>query len=192
MSELSDLQLIQRITAGDSGAFAALEGRYRQRLTGFLKGRQQLSQEEAEDVTQDVFTTLLTNDYSALRGFEGRSSMYTWLCTIGLRRCYRRQQRQPQVVDAADDSTPEPSADPTDSEVVATQVRQAMTALPEQFRTPLMLHHFGGLEYHEIAELLGVPGNTVATRICRAKRRLREMLSDENGRGRNASAVATN
>lgn len=192
MSELSDLQIIQRITAGDSGAFATFEGRYRQRLTGFLKSRQQLSQEEAEDVTQDVFATLLTNDYSALRGFQGRSSLYTWLCTIGLRRCYRTQQRQPQIVDAADNATPEPFADTTASEVVATQVRQAMKALPEQFRMPLMLHHFGGLEYHEIAELLGVPGNTVATRICRAKRRLREILTEDNGRGRNQGAVATN
>lgn len=182
MIEPTDMQLIERLTAGDSAAFTSLDARYRQRLTGFLRGRQQLTAEEAEDVAQDVFTSLLTNDYAALRNFQGRSSFYTWLCTIGLRRCYRRAQRQPQVVDVADDALPEPAADPTDAGVTATQVRQAMNALPEQFRTALMLHHFGGLEYHEISDLLGVPANTVATRICRAKRRLKELLINGNGK----------
>jgi RNA polymerase sigma-70 factor (ECF subfamily) len=177
MIEPTDLQVIGRLTAGDGAAFEVLDQRYRQRLHAFLRGRQQLTPEEADDVVQDVFSALVANEASALRAFEGRSSFYTYLCAIALRRSYRCHRKQPQVVDVADDQLPEPSADPTDAGLTATQVRQAMTALPEQFRTALMLHHFGGMEYHEIADLLGVPANTVATRICRAKRRLKELLS---------------
>lgn len=177
MIEPTDLQVIGRLSTGDGAAFQILDQRYRQRLQSFLRGRQQLTAEEAEDVVQDVFTALLANDGSALRAFEGRSSFYTYLCTIALRRVYRRHRRQPLVLERDDDTPPEPAADPTDSDLTATQVRQAMAALPDQFRTPLMLHHFGGMEYHEIADLLGIPANTVATRICRAKRRLRELLS---------------
>jgi RNA polymerase sigma-70 factor, ECF subfamily len=177
MIEPTDLQVIGRLTAGDGAAFQILDQRYRQRLSGFVRSRQQLTVDEADDIVQDVFTTLVANDGAALRAFEGRSSLYTYLCAIALRRCYRRFRHQPPVVDAADDATPEPAADPTDAGLTATQVRQAMTSLPEQFRTALMLHHFGGMEYHEIADLLGIPANTVATRICRAKRRLRELLT---------------
>jgi len=94
-----------------------------------------------------------------------------------LRRLYRLRRKHLPAVDPADQPAHEPAADPREADVTAAQVRQAMTALPEQFRTALVLHHFGGLEYHEIAELLGIPANTVATRICRAKRRLKELLT---------------
>lgn len=165
------------MTAGDGAAFEVLDQRYRQRLHAFLRGRQQLTADDADDVVQDVFSALVTNDAAPLRAFEGRSSFYTYLCAIAIRRACRRFRRQPPVVEIADDQRPEPSTDSTDAELTGAQVRQAMSALPEQFRAALMLHHFGGMEYHEIADLLGVPANTVATRICRAKRRLKELLS---------------
>jgi len=182
-----DLQLVRAVAAGDRAAFAQLDGHYRARLTGFLQGRQQLSRDEAEDVVQDVFAALVANDCAALKSFEGRSSFYTYLCAIALRRLYRLRRKeglnagsrsagiQPAV--SIEDSPHEPAEDPREADVTAAQVRRAITALPEQFRTALMLHHFGGMEYHEIAELLGIPANTVATRICRAKRRLKELLT---------------
>ena len=176
MDQPADAQLIERLTAGDQAAFTALHQRYRGRLASFLRGRLQLGPEEAEDIVQDVFTALVANDYAALRRYEGRAAFYTYLCAIALRRAYRQYRRRPQVVDAADDALPEPADDPTDQDVTAADVRRALRALPDQFRVALMLHHFGGMEYHEIATMLGVPANTVATRICRAKRRLRELL----------------
>lgn len=177
MIEPTDLQVIGRLTAGDGTAFELLDQRYRQRLHSFLRGRQQLSADEADDVVQDVFAALVAKDGAALRAFQGRSSFYTYLCAIALRRAYRRQRNQQVLMDDEEVSLPEPGVDTTEAELTAQQVRQAMTALPEQFRTALMLHHFGGMEYHEVAELLGIPANTVATRICRAKRRLRELLA---------------
>jgi RNA polymerase sigma-70 factor, ECF subfamily len=172
----NDLQLIQSVAAGDQSAFGALDQRYRSRLITFLQGRQQLTRDEAEDVVQDVYAALLANDCSALRSFEGRSSFYTYLCAIALRRLYRLRRKQVPVTEQVDDPVHEPGEDLREPEIDAAQVRQAMNALPEQFRTALMLHHFGGLEYHEISALLGIPANTVATRICRAKRRLKELL----------------
>jgi RNA polymerase sigma-70 factor (ECF subfamily) len=178
---VNDLQLIQAVAAGDQGAFGALDQRYRSRLVGFLQGRQQLTRDEAEDVVQDVYAALVAKDCAALRSFQGRSSFYTYLCAIALRRLYRlRRKGGPAATgpDLALDDDPlhEPREDPRDTDIDAAQVRQAMSALPEQFRTCLMLHHFGGLEYHEISSLLGIPANTVATRICRAKRRLKKLL----------------
>lgn len=172
-----DRELISRVVDGHPEALGDLHQRYRQRLAGFLRARLSVGADEAEDVVQDCFAALAANDCAALRRFEGRAAFYTYLCSIALRLAYRRFRRQPQIVEREDGEIPEPASDPTASEITATDVRRALDALPEQFRTALMLHHFGGMEYHEIAKLLGVPTNTVATRICRAKRRLHEILA---------------
>jgi len=176
----SDQQLIQSILAGHHQAFAELTQHYRKRLLSFLTGRHQLPKDEAEDIVQDVFATLVENNYAALRSFAGRSSLYTYLCAIALRRLYRTRRRMLPRAEPVDEyPPPEPAVDPTNKEITAADVRQALQTLPEEFRTALMLYHFGGLEYHEIAALMDIPVNTVATRICRAKRRLKELLALE-------------
>lgn len=177
MSDRSDSQLLAAVQAGDSAAFTVLHERYRSRLATYLRGRMDLTPETAEDVVQETFEALAARDYQALRRFEGKSAFYTYLCAIALRRVYRLHRRQPVIVDPPEEGFPEPAADDTSARLTAHDVRQALEQLPEDFRAALTLHHFGGLEYHEIAQMLGLPINTVATRICRAKKRLRELLS---------------
>jgi RNA polymerase sigma-70 factor (ECF subfamily) len=177
MEERSDTQLVAAVVSGDTTAFTALHERHRQRLQSYLRGRMELPAETAEDVVQDVFEALAANDYRALRHFAGKSAFYTYLCAIAIRRVYRLHRRQPQLADPPEEGFPEPAADDTPSNVTAADVRRAVGELPEEFRAPLMLYHFGGMEYREIADMLQVPMNTVATRICRAKKRLREALS---------------
>lgn len=177
MTERSDHELIAAVLAGEGDAFTALFARHAARLRGYLRGRMNLGPEAAEDVVQDTFEVLAAHDYAALGRFAGRAAFFTYLCAIATRRVYRLHRRQPQIVDTAEEDRPEPAEDPTSCELTASDVRRALEALPEDFRTALTLHHFGGLEYHEIASLLGVPENTIATRICRAKKRLRESLS---------------
>jgi len=177
MNEHSDTQLVAAVVNGDTAAFTALHERYRARLHSYLRGRMELSPEGAEDVAQDTFAALAANDYRALRTFAGKSSFYTYLCAIAIRRVYRLHRRRPLMADPPEEGFPEPAADDTLSQVTATDVRRAVGELPEDFKAPLMLYHFGGMEYHEIAEMLQVPINTVATRICRAKKRLREALT---------------
>jgi RNA polymerase sigma-70 factor (ECF subfamily) len=173
-----DRKLIAQVVAGQPEALGDLHQRYRQQLAGFLRVRLNISSEEAEDIVQDTFASLLANDHAALRRYEGRAAFYTYLCAIALRLAYRRFRRQPMQVELkADREAPELAHDPTASGLTALDVRRALDVLPEQFRTALMLHHFGGMEYHEIAKLLRVPINTISTRIYRAKRRLHEMLS---------------
>ena len=127
MIEPTDLQVIGRLTAGDGAAFEVLDQRYRQRLHAFLRSRHQLTVDQADDVVQDVFGALVANEAAALRAFEGRSSFYTYLCAIAIRRAYRAFRKEPEVVDAADDQLPEPSADPTDAVWPDSDVTQAVT-----------------------------------------------------------------
>ncbi len=172
-----DGELITAALAGDEAAFSALHARHSRRLADYLAGRLSLSREEAEDVVQETWEALINHNYAALRRFEGRSKFYTYLCTIATRRAYQRQRRRPQMVDCDEADRPEPGHNPVESDLTAADVRNALKQVPEEFRTCLMLHHFGGMQYNEIAAMLGIPPNTVATRISRAKKKLAEILS---------------
>jgi RNA polymerase sigma-70 factor (ECF subfamily) len=57
-------------------------------------------------------------------------------------------------------------------------VQQAIRGLPAIYREPLVLRHLEDLSYREIAAVLGIPPDTVETRLVRARRLLREALGD--------------
>ena len=57
----------------------------------------------------------------------------------------------------------------------------ALERMPEKLRTPLLLHHMEGFSLEEIAAATGVPRTTVANRLFRARRALREALKEEEG-----------
>ena len=56
------------------------------------------------------------------------------------------------------------------------EVLQAVTALPEKYRTAVLLYYYQGMTQDEIAQTLGIPVSTVKTRLKRAKDRLRDSL----------------
>ncbi len=56
-------------------------------------------------------------------------------------------------------------------------IKKAMAQLPEQFRTAIVLRELQGMQYEEIAELLGCALGTVKSRIWRARERLQELLT---------------
>ena len=71
---------------------------------------------------------------------------------------------------------------PPDVQVAAREgqalVLEAIASLPELYREPFVLKHTEGMSYRQIGELLGLPTDTVETRLVRARRMLRERLAD--------------
>jgi DNA-directed RNA polymerase specialized sigma24 family protein len=74
---------------------------------------------------------------------------------------------------AAPDQRPHSPSDLLDTE----DVLEAMSKMPARHRTVLMLAHFSGASYRDIAARLGMPPRTVGTRLFRARRRLRGILA---------------
>lgn len=146
------------------------------------------SADEAEDLVQETFLRA----YRAWDQFEQGTRAKSWLFTICrnvfLRRRERAQRHEEIVSEKADRSGSSPvnpvwvSASGSDPEgeffdsIVDDKIIEAIEALPEEYRTAVVLSDVEGLPYAEIAELIDVPVGTVKSRLFRGRRRLQEQL----------------
>jgi len=132
---------------------------------------------EANDLVQDVFERLLRADSAEPRGNE-RAWMFTVLHHLFVDR-YRKRARGPRhsSLDDVDVAAETPVAPPAWVNLGVDQVRVALRSLEPEFAEVYELHALQGLGYGAIAERLGLPANTVGTRIMRARKKLRAILA---------------
>ena len=184
-SEPTDHQLVLRVQKGDKRAFDLLVLKYQYKLQAIV-GRFIRDTDEVADVTQEAFIKA----YRALAKFRGDSQFYTWLYRIAINTAKNHlvsKSRRPantdiDVEDAEqfannekliDDATPENSI-MTDE--LATIIKSALSALPEDLRTALTLREFEGMSYEDIAAIMDCPVGTVRSRIFRAREFLDERV----------------
>jgi RNA polymerase sigma-70 factor (ECF subfamily) len=162
---------------GDAKAFEALYDRrqggiyrYALRMTG--------SQSFAEDVTQEVFLSLLQDhaDYQQSKG-----TVKSYLYGMARHRLLRRLQRERTFVslDTSDDAGAESFVDELGCDYdpfhelargeVVGLVRQAVLSLPEHFREVIVLCYLQELSYADAAEIISCPIGTVRSRLARAR-----------------------
>lgn len=185
----SDLDLAARVIRRDEGAVRLVTQRNNQRLFraawSILKDR-----DDAEDAVQGAYL----RGFRAIAGFEGKSSLSTWLTRIvineALGRLRARKRRAHAVLDSVlflDDyrekmmrgssqSSPEESVG---RDQVRGLLEQAIGALPAAYRTVFILRDVEGLSVAEVAETLSILPATVKTRHFRARVKLRELLAPD-------------
>ncbi len=145
---------------------------------------------DAEDLTQNALVKALRFHHK----FKEGTYIKAWLLTI-LRNTfineYRRKVRRPTFVEltgteAAASSAPDPSVgfepakDRTEDylELLDEEVREAVAALPEDFRRAVILADIQDKSYKEIADDMGCPLGTVMSRLYRGRKLLRESLGE--------------
>lgn len=178
----ADLELVGKARDGDMEAFEALVQRHQHRLVHF--SRLMVSNPaDAEDVAQET----LLRAYRALGQFRGQSAFRTWLYQIAtnVARTHlakRRDRREVQEPEGAEGTTGDhgrehASGENVEQRVVAhDQLRRALADLPGDWREAVVLRDIEGLDYKEIAALLGIPMGTVESRIFRGRQRLKATL----------------
>ena len=149
---------------------------------------------DAEDATQEALLAVVRG----LPRFDGRAAFSTWVHRVTTNSCLdelRRRGRRPRVVrrldaspgdqdgypDALDPADPAPGADDRLGDRLA--IDDALAALPEEFRLPVVLRDHLGYDYAEIAEVLDLPPGTVRSRIARGRARLAALLGPPADRG---------
>lgn len=175
-----DAQLIAETLAGRSTAFGQLVEKYQDRLYNtmvHIVG----SRDDARDVVQDAFVQA----FLKLETFQQNCAFYTWLYRIAFNAAAslsRRKRPAVSVEEVRDSFGREPvdkGAGPSEQmeeEERRRYVQAAIAALPEEFRTVLVLREMEGYCYEEIAEILELPVGTVRSRLHRARLQLRQSL----------------
>ncbi|MGI9334648.1 MAG: RNA polymerase sigma factor [Gammaproteobacteria bacterium] len=182
-----DASLIRATARQDRRAFEMLYRRYASRLGGYLY-KYLRSQDLVEEAFNDVMVVVWRN---AAR-FDGRAKVSTWLFGIAHNKALKTLERvrRHRGVDSFEDeatpdldqlespdgaSNPERQASLGD---MSAALDVALRALSAEQRGVVELTFNEGFSYAEIAEITGVPVNTVKTRMFHARKRLAEALAE--------------
>lgn len=173
----TDRQLVARVQHGERMAFDLLVIRYQSRVGSIISRYVQDSQ-DVLDLTQESFVKA----YRAIGRFRGESAFYTWLYRIAVNTAKNHlesRSRRPQAVMEVEDAEQLDAAPglrdlgSPERQLQRDQLRQAidvaLSALPEELRSALLLREFEGLSYEDIAQVLECPIGTVRSRIFRAR-----------------------
>jgi RNA polymerase sigma-70 factor (ECF subfamily) len=176
---LSDERLVELSLDGDEDAFGVLVLRYQRRLTAFL-GQLVGDLELARELSQEAFER-----------FDPRYRFSTWLFRIahnlGIDQLRRRRLQTVSLyrTDAEGGEVevviPDLDKDPLghlENRALAAELRQVIEELRPEYRELVLLRHFAGLSYQEIADIKEMPLGTVKNKLFRAHSVLRRALAD--------------
>jgi RNA polymerase sigma-70 factor (ECF subfamily) len=178
-------QLVERVLAGQRGAFAEFVRRY-ERLVYHVVARLIPEVSDREEVCQTVFLRA----YAGLAGFSFNAKLSTWLARIAFRSGLNHLQRNRRLWSAEWDGEPERPGvigdipDCAESQVDRLVSRDAadllhaeIMMLPLAQRTVVTLFHLEEMSLADIAVVVGLPEGTVKSHLFRARRALKERLT---------------
>jgi RNA polymerase sigma-70 factor (ECF subfamily) len=188
-AEISDEEIVRRVVAGERELFELLLRRYNQRIYRAVRAILR-NPDDVEDVMQQAYVSA----YRALPQFEGRSGFATWMTKIAMREAAARNRKNMAVLylvparggENTMNDIPEPGADPETLAVASDlmqHVEAEVAALPEAYRSVLLLREVEGLSTEETAACLEISTDVVKTRLHRARTMLRDALYRRVGVG---------
>ena len=172
-----DADLVRRTLQGERNAFDLLVVRYQRRIAALIS-RYRLDAATIEDLTQEAFIKA----YRGLPGFRGESTFFTWLARIALNttKTFLADRHGRADMVSLDDTDGEfdpmahiESGDSTEGSVASRQIGEiiarTMAEMAPDLCAALVMREIDGKSYQEIAKALGIPLNTVRSRIFRAR-----------------------
>ena len=176
MSEVDDAYLVSRAQAGYPDAYEFLVQRHSgmaYRVALRLVG----NHHDAQDIAQEA----LVAAWESLAGFNADSSFSTWLYRIVTRRALNKvtRSRSARCLDLLDDPSPGGgTAARVERDLMVDAVTNALAALPFSQRVVVVLHHFEGLSYAEVASVTRSTVPAVRSHLFRARRTLARTLEE--------------
>ncbi len=179
--QLSDEELVKQIVAdNDPMLFGKLYDRYAKmvynKCYGFAK-----SDDEAEDLTQDVFLQL----FIKLRTFKGKSKFSTWLYSFTYNFCVNYVNRNKQLkirdksvqVENSEHKLTEEVPDESLYEMKADKLKKALEQISPEEKSILLLKYQDGASIKELVSLMDIGESALKMRLKRAKERLLEIYN---------------
>ncbi len=176
--------LISQILDGDKQAFSELVQRYESTVFSFAF-KVCRDREKAEEALQNTFV----NVYRKLHQFDGKSKFSTWLYSIVTNNCFMQNRQRKideasvQLEDSQEQTNSTTAGTPTPLDTIMSQELQkqldtAILKLPVEYRIVFILRDIEGLTAAETAQVLDISVPAVKSRLHRARKELREQLSE--------------
>lgn len=195
---MDDPALVAGLKAGDNAAFESLVRTYGGRLLATAR-RMLRNEEDARDAVQDAFI----NVFRSRGSFKGESRLSTWLHTIVVNASLmklrtRRRRPEEQIENYLPRFLPdghhaetfaawgEPADVALSRKQTAAMVREAIEALPETYRTVVLLRDIEGLSTEETATIVNTTPNAVKIRLHRGRMALRTLIAPYMAAGAHA------
>jgi len=179
--------MLKRLHGSDRTAMAELYDRYFDRVYSPVFNQVDRNRDVAEDIVQETFLAAL----KSAKAFEGRSSAYTWLCSIAYHKVadhYHRQSRErKRMVSGVDVDTVDVSENPgrqpqPDSLIESAETRQvvneALAKLPWDYRQVLILKYLEEMSVLEISQVMGRSPKSVEGLMTRSRKALQTHLAE--------------
>ena len=169
----SDADLMARWRRGDGRAFEAIVLRWQRPVARFLA---RLAGADAADLTQDVFLRV----YQQRDRYREGGVFATWIYRIALniaRDAYRRRRPTLRVAEVEQADSRLSAEDDLAQRELAAEVERALAELPPPLREVLVLRHYEGVNFEQMARLLGTPASTLKSRFAVALNRLQTRLA---------------
>lgn len=188
IQEPTDEELVRRTQDGDARAFDALVVRFSPRLYGLVYNMT-TNHEDTNDLLQEIFGKA----YRSIRGFQGKSSFYTWLHTIAvhmainfLKKRNRRRttslddtesglEKDPVFLEATSQGDPSESANLGE---LQKKLNESLMKLSHEHRAVVTMFDIQGMPHAEIAKILRISEGTVRSRLFYAHRQLQNHLHE--------------
>ena len=201
--ELSDKDLVKMLQKNKIEAFNELVARYQVKAFN-LAQRLTRNQEDAEEVLQDVFTTL----FNKAKSFKFESAFSSWLYRITANTAFMKLRKRKQTVaisleevsPSVKESWVGERSDQADLNFICSkhqlrdQLEKAIARLPEEYRVIFVLRDIDGLSNQEVGEILSLSIPAVKSRLHRSRlmlrRKLTKFYSEYNDNYKEAAVVS--
>jgi RNA polymerase sigma-70 factor, ECF subfamily len=173
-------ELLERCRKGDESAWAELV-RATQREVYTLCLRILRNPDDAAEATQDAYVRA----WKGLKSFRGEASFTTWLYRVASNAAIskqrsRKRRREHEVTGDDEMLTLLPSGESTEDRAGVRAeletLERALRALPEHYRSAVVLRDVYGMSIHEIADQLAISESAAKVRVHRGRKRLKEMV----------------
>lgn len=188
-SEAASSDLISRLSKGDTVAIEEVYNLYFDRIYSMVYNQVGRNHDSAEEVVQEIWLAVI----KSAKKFKGKSSPYTWICSIARHKITDYQRRSYRDSDMVQKPSTNPEipelqlidSGPLPEELIEKEetkqaVRMALDSLPAHYQQVLMLKYIEEMSAKEVGQVLGKSTKSVESLLDRARLALRNELVDRS------------
>jgi RNA polymerase sigma-70 factor, ECF subfamily len=185
IDDVTDEEIVKLILKGNKDKYADIIERYEAKLFGYIKHLINQSNDEVEDMLQEVFISAYVN----LQGFDTKKNFSSWIFRIAHNKAvdYFKKKRPLVVINKPEKEEDDwienmPSRDKLYEEIEIEkeqnrEIRKAVEKLELKYRETIILYFYENKSYEEISDILHIPTSNVGVILHRAKKELKKILS---------------